>query len=336
MKSSRIDIALFTIFALCGITPISAEISDSDVSAISRKMLEHNGFSEAASLMERITAEAANTPDGFGQYLAAIDNGVKNALEHREIGFSDVLGIGKISNHLDGWARVIPGGMCHYERFVESVASASKNAHPASIGGKLGCQMQFVLFALAIENKDVAKAETARKAATSLSRYDGDEGFVKFCIPILDVAFKLISKDSAAALSHYREQHKKLADMDLADMEEILWPTLVVLNENGTALGELEPVKKELDAKFNKGVRIRKVYPDTAASKAGWRNGDRIVAIDGKTILYNSDDGGRGHLEAVLAWRRTTPRRRPTTFKLKRGEAFLTSEIADASLGIEF
>lgn len=336
MKSPRIGIALFTVCALCGTMPIRADISEADISAISRKMLERNGFYEAALLMESITAKAVNTPDGFGQYIAAIGNGVKSALEHRDIGFSDVLGIGKISNHIDSWARVIPGGTRHYTQFIESVATASKTARPASMGGQLGCQMQFILFAQAIEDKDIAKAEAARKAALTLSQYDGEAGFVKFCIPIIDVAFTLISKDSAAALSLYREQHKKLADMDLADMEEILWPTLVVLNEKGTALGELEPIKKELNAKFNKGVRIRKVYPDTAAAKAGWRKGDRIVAIDGKTILYNSDDGGRGHLKAVLAWRRATPNRRPTIFKLKRGDTFLTAKIADDSLGIEF
>ncbi|MBQ3096577.1 MAG: hypothetical protein IJC66_00330 [Kiritimatiellae bacterium] len=336
MKSQRIIAVLFTICALCGIMPAWADISDADLASINRRMKSRNGFSESALLMKSATAKAAKTPDSFRQYLAGIGNGIKEALEYRDIAFSDVLGIVKISNHLDGWARAIPGGIPHYTRFVESVAEASKAARPASIGGKLGCQMQLVLFALAIENKDIAKAEAARQAALSLSRYEGDEGFVKFCVPILDVAFTLISKDSAAALSLYEEQHKKLTDMGLADMEEVLWPTLVVLHENGTNFGKLETAKMKLDAKFNKGVKIRKVYPDTAAARAGWRNGDRIVEVAGKTILYNSDDGGRGHLEAVLAWRRTTPNRKPTIFKLKRGETFLTSEIAENSLGIEF
>ena len=336
MKSLRIVAVALTICSLCGLTPAWADISDPDVAGISRRMKARNGFSEAASLIESATAKAAKTPEGFGQYLAAIGNGVKSALENRDIEFSDVLGIGKISNHLDGWARAIPDGISHYTRFVESVADASKAARPASIGGKLGCQMQLVLFALAIENKDIAKAEAARQAALSLSRYEGDEGFVKFCVPILDVAFTLISKDSAAALSLYEEQHKKLTDMGLADMEEVLWPTLVVLHENGTDFGKLETAKMKLDAKFKKGVRIRKVYPDTAAAKAGWRSGDRIVEVDGKTILYNSDDGGRGHLEATLAWRRATSNRKPTTFKLKRGETFSTSNIAEDSLGIEY
>lgn len=336
MKALRIVAVFLTICSPCGITPAWADVSDTDLVDINRRMNARNGFSEAASLMESATAKAAKTPDGFRQYLGAIGNGVKSALEHRDIEFSDVLGIGKISNHLDGWARAIPGGISHYTRFVESVADASKTARPASMGGTLRGQMQLVLFALAIENKDVAKAEAARKAALSLSRYEGDEGFVKFCVPILDVAFTLISKDSATALSLYEEQHKKLTDMGLTDMEEILWPTLVVLYENGTNLGKLETVKKNLDAKFKKGVRIRKVYPRTAAAKAGWRSGDRIVEVDGKTILYNSDDGGRGHLEAILAWRRATPNRKPTTFKLKRGETFSTSNIPEDSLGIEY
>ena len=336
MKSLRIIAVFLTIFAQYGIMPTWAGTSDADLVGINRRMKSRDGFSEAASLMERTTAKAVKTPDGFGQYLAAIGNGIKSALEHRDIEFSDVLGIGKISNHLDGWARTIPDGTRHYIRFVESVAEASKTARPASIGGKLGSQMQLILFALYIENKDVAKAEAARKAIFSLSRYEGDEGFAKFCVPILDVAFALISKDSAAALSLYEEQHKKLADMGLPDMEEILWATLVVLHEKGTEFGKLETVKKNLDARFNKGVRIRKVYPDTAAAKAGWRSGDRIVEVDGKTVIYNSDDGGRGHLEAILAWRRATPNRKPTTFRVKRGATFSTSEIAEDSLGIEF
>ena len=336
MKSLRIVSVLFAICVQCGLMPAMAGISDACLADIDRRMKSRNGFSEAASLIERTTATVATTPDGFRQYLAAIGHGIKSALGHRDIEFSDILGIGKISNHLDGWARVIPDGILHYTRFIESVAEASKTARPASIGGKLGSQMQLVLFALSIEDKNVAKAETARNEALSLSRYEGDEGFAKFCVPILDVAYTLISKDSAAALSLYEEQHKKLADMGLSDMEEILWATLVVLHENGTDFGKLETAKMKLDAKFKKGVRIRKVYPDTAAAKAGWRSGDRIVEIDGKTVLYNSDDGGRGHLAAILAWRRATPNRKPTTFKLKRGEIFSTSKIAEDTLGIEY
>ena len=336
MKSSSITTAFLAFFALCGGMPILAEDSDADISGINLRMRSRKGFYEAALLMEQSTPKVAKTPEGFGQYLVTIGNGVKSAIEHRDIEFSDIVGILKIANHLDGWARVIPDGMRNYTRFIESVANSSASARPASIGGKLGCQMQFILFALAIENNDIDRAEAARKAAISLSKYQGEDGFVKFCVPILDVAFMLISKDSAAALSLYEEQHKKLTDMGLADMEELLWPTLVVLHENGTDFGKLEAAKMKLDAKFKKGVRIRKVYPDTAAAKAGWRSGDRIVEVDGKTILYNSDDGGRGHLEAILAWRRASSNRKPTTFKLKRGETFSTSNIAEDSLGIEY
>lgn len=336
MKSSSIATTVFMIFTFCGIIPASADSSEADLPEINRRMKSQNGFYEAALLIEQSTAKAAKTPEGFEQYLVAIGNGIKSALEQREVEFSDVLGIGKVANHLDGWARVIPHGMCNYVRFVESVAQSSESARPASIGGKLGCQMQFILFALAIENNNVAKAEAVRGKAISLSKYEGEDGFVKFCLPILDVAFALISKDSSAALSRYREQHKKLADMGLTDMEEILWSTLATMRENGTALKDIDGVMKDLDSRFNKGARIRKVFPDTAAAKAGWRKGDRIVEVDGKTVFYNSDDGGRGHLDAILNWRRNLPNRKPTRFRLKRGETFLTSEISDDSLGIEF
>ena len=336
MKLSYIAKTLFSISTLCGIVSAQAGIAESELSDINRKMLSRNGFSEASALMMQSTEKAAGTPEEFERYLVAIASGVKNALKQRDIDFSDVLGISQIANHLDGWARAMPGGMGYYTHFIESVAEASKSARPASFGGQLGCQMQLVLFSLAIDAQDVAKAETARKAALALSKYDSEAGFAQFGIPILDVAFTLISKDSAAALSLYREQHKKLLEMDLADVEEMLWSQLVILKEKGLSLGELEPIKKEMDSRFNKGVRIRKVYPNTAAAKAGWRKGDRIVEIDGKTILYNSDDGGRTHLQAVLNRRRSIPNRKPTKFKLKRGESFLTSEIAEDSLGILF
>ena len=336
MNPIRVAKTLFMAYALCGFMPTLAETSEVEVSGINRRMRLKNGFSGAVSLMVNTTPRMAKSTKTFATYLESVGNGVKSALKDRDIDFSDVLGIAMIANHLDSWARAIPDGMPHYTRFVEDLADASKSARPASIGGKLGSQMQLILFTLAIENKDIVKAETARKAALSMSSYDGDDGFASFCIPIIDVAFTLISKDTTAALSRYQEQHKKLADKGLADMEELLWSILAVLEDKGTDLGKLEPVKKDLDAKFCKGVKIRKVFPDTAANKAGWRNGDRIVAIDGKTVLYNSDDGGRQHLEAILTWRRTTPNRRPTTFKLKRGETFLTSQISDDSLGIEF
>ena len=318
MKPSSFITVAIAIFTFCGIMPTLADSSEVDISGINRRMRSRNGFYEAALLMEQSTPKAAKTPEEFGQYLVAIGNGIKSALEYRDIEFSDILGMGKIANHLDGWARVIPEGMRNYTRFVESVARSSESARPASIGGQLGCQMQFILFALAIEGNDIAKAEAAKKAAISLSKYEGEDGFVKFCIPIIDVAFALISRDSSAALSRYREQHKKLADMGLADMEEILWSTLATMRGNGIALRDLDGVMKDLDARFNKGTKIRKVFPDTAAAKAGWRKGDRIVEVDGKVVLYNSDDGGRGHLQAILNWRRNTPNRKPTRFRLKR------------------
>ena len=290
----------------------------------------------AAKIISEATPDAAKTSESFDAFLAETGKGVAAILSRQEISYPDIIQIGMMANKLDAWSRPLSGGQQAYARFIKTIANAAKTAKPQIFGGMLECQMRLVLFTLAIEDRDVAAAVEARKETLALTKYEGEAGASASFVQIYDVAFALIAKNPSAALAHYKEIHKKLSDMGIADTEEILWPTLAVLKEKGVDFGELKDVYNDLDRRFNKGVKIKKVVPGSPADNAGWRKGDRIVAVDGSTVLWNSDDFGRTHLEAMLVHRRNTPNRKPTSFTLKRNRETVQTTISEDSLGIEY
>ena len=332
MKAAKIAHSLILICALYAQTSTLAEVPQENA----REVVGKGDFDKAYDYIRKTVSDAARTDETFRPYLKEVSDGIEIALSRKEISDSDVLSLMLIVDLLDDWTRPLSNGNKIYLDFVKSVATASKSARPASFAGKLECQMQVILFSLAITQKDVAAAESARKSAIELSKkYEGEDGVVTQCdIPSLDVPYFLISKNSSAALTAYKSFHEKFVGLEIVEIT--IWQALKLLKENGTALGELEEVCKTLDGKFNKGVKIRSVVPDSAAAKAGWRKNDRIIEIDGKTLFYNPDNMGIPLLQATLARRRNTPNRKPTIFKLKRGESFFTSEISADLIGIEF
>ena len=337
MNALRIAVVSSLACVSCAVCPSLAVAQNDQLLKATSAIVANGDFEKALSHIRETTTAAANTSRSFEEYVKAIGDGMEIALKQKDLSVQDVMTIAIIADHIENWARPLRGGDAINLDFVKRIAAASKLAHPASFAGRLGCHMQVVLFALAIERQDVGAAEAARNAAMALSKYEGEEGFfAQSYIPCLDVSYILISKGAAAARKHYDTLHKKYSATGFTDIEIIVWPSLKTLKERNVALGELEGVCDALDGRFNKGVKIRSVAPDSAAAKAGWHKGDRIIAIDGKTIFYNPDNMGRTQLEAVLYHRRNAPSRKPTVFTLKRGADIITTTISDNSIGIEF
>lgn len=69
------------------------------------------------------------------------------------------------------------------------------------------------------------------------------------------------------------------------------------------------------------GIQVLRVLPDTAAAHGGLKDGDRIVAIDGRTF-----EAGLTYDDVMSIWKRMAPGD-PKRLKVLRGESTLTEEI---------
>lgn len=190
-------------------------------------------------------------------------------------------------------------GMCAY---FDTLIKSTESARPKIQALQLRSDLLKLKLQHCIATGDRSEAFIVRERLSAEHDYGNDlqriPGYTSFAqkksslgvptLEFLDVFLPLLRHDGTSSRKLY-DAHVRGMDGAFAEVvNRMAWVMLSELKRHKVNLGEMQMVLDALDASLRQGVRITKVTPGNWADRQGWREGDRIVAINGITV-YDAD-----------------------------------------------
>ena len=149
-------------------------------------------------------------------------------------------------------------------------------------------------------------------------------------LDFLDVFLPLLRHDGCSSRKLYDAYVGRMDGAFAEVVNRMTWVMLSELRRHRVDLGEMRVVLNALDGSLRQGVRITKVTPGKWADRQGWREGDRIVAINGITV-YDAD-----MLNTILGVHHFSVSDPELEVELFRDGKSVTVRTREKKLGIDF
>jgi len=276
-----------------------------------------------------IVREAA---DAYSQSEAAFSEFMESLkvliVKHLKAGDLDYLKINSLvtllGQEIEVWAHVIPHGDAVNSKILEELIAATHDCQPPAMARILQCYLQLSLA------ESYLLQGNSQKASISIDKaLQSDDVVLKPMMPVYEAYLALAKgdgKEAARLLNAFLKDYKNTYGAECQEaVSRQIWLFLAYLQQTGLSLGDFKPTFDALTRQFLNGVEIR-VSPEGEASRMGWRDGDRLLKINGVNVL------DARHLTALFA-RRRLKAEHETVFVLKRGEQTYTTKSAAPLLG---
>lgn len=301
-----------------------------DADAVRSAWKEFCSKPDANPINNSLVCDAANAHSqdaaSFGEFLDSLKPMLTRVLANGDLDHFKIFSlVNFLGNEVEIWAHVIPGGDARYAQFLQDLLGVVRKCRPTTMARILECDLLASLAESNLLQGNAALAEAYVKQATQ-----ADAATIQPLAEIYEAYLKLCKGEGAEAArlfsAYQKGMEKEFGKESTDDMFRVLWRFLAYLKQTGAPFGDFTPTFDALSRQFQVGVEI-KVLPESEAARMGLQNGDRLVKMDGVSIIDSP------HLMTLLARRRLNPTRR-TEFTLKRGDQFIT--VGSSALTLDF
>ena len=261
----------------------------------------------------------------FCRYLGQLQDALVRSLTSREMDLDRVMAAAYLVGEVSVWAQGLNACEDEYLGFVERLAS---HELPNCLSAFREQFREQLLFCGLEKSIRIGDATWARRLFDRIGNRVERDSLSFFMLQFYSPFVLLCEKDSARARQQVGDCEKKDENLFKGQSRQY-YEILTEMKDHGVALGELMGLYDQLVRQHATGVEIQ-VVPGKVAEKLGWQSGDRIMGVNGMTII------DKEQLYAVLSILKAQNNQRSVAFVLSReGKSFKVSTF-ETDLGIRF